>query len=241
MAIEPTLPPNLAAELADLKRRIANLERSPSLPFSSTRGGTFIFLDNNGKVRRAQGNVTFDGSIGGATDGYGDYQYGDDGAVIAAAQEGDKGVVYPQEPYPFHVPASITVTSGSFQTLWENYQDWPAYEVLYVEFACITDVGTTGEIRLFENKRNIASSVASLPSGFNGLAYFEWLHPATVGLFDPHGGDPLAVNNLNVAVQARRASGAGNVIVYPPRNQLLTSKFLHPNAATNGNPTIVFP
>lgn len=38
MGVDPALPPSLAAELADLKRRLANLERSPQLPYSSSKG-----------------------------------------------------------------------------------------------------------------------------------------------------------------------------------------------------------
>lgn len=233
---DPTLSPSLAAELADLKRRIANLERSPSIPFSSTRGGAFQFLDNNGKVRRAQGNVNLDGTISGITTAYGDFLYGDDGQVITAARAGERGIVYPDMQMSFHEPIQKNVSSGSFVGLWEAYTDFPEHEVLYVEFACSCNVGTTGEIRLFENKRNIATSVASIPSGFNGTVSFEWIHPATVGMYDHV--DSLAENNLNVVVEARRTSGAGTLNPFPPRNQRLTSKFLHPNAATNGNPTL---
>jgi hypothetical protein len=234
---DPTLPPSIAAEIADLKRRIANLERSPRLPFSSTRGGAFVFQDNSGKVRRAQGGVNFDGTIGGVTTAYGDFQYGDGGTVISAAREGDRGIVYPDMQMSFHEPIQKAVTSASFVTLWEAYTDFPEHEVLYVEFAVQSDSGTTGEIRLFENKRNIASSVASIPAAYNGAVSFEWVHPATVGLYDQS--DPLAQNNLNVAIQVRRVSGAGNVSPFAPRNQRLTSKFLHPNANTNGNPVVV--
>jgi hypothetical protein len=41
-----------------------------------------------------------------------------------------------------------------------------------------------------------------------------------------------------VAVHARRVSGAGNVLVYPPLIAELTSRFLVADAATNGTPGV---
>lgn len=235
MSTDPTLPADLAAEVKELKRRLDNLERSPRLPFSSTRGGAFIFQDTSGNVRRAMGNVTLDGSIGGITAAYGDFLYGDGGAIIIMAREGDRGVVYPDLDIPLHSPASVNVTSGTFQTLWESYTNFPAHEVIHIEMAVQSDAGTTGEIRLIENASNQVTSVASIPAAYNGVVGFEWLHPAPTGLYDPRV-RPAA--NMALGVQVRRTAGAGNVIAFPPRQAHYSSKFMHPNAATNGHPVV---
>ena len=233
---DPTLPPSLAAEIADLRRRLNNLERSQRLPFSSTRGGAFLFFDDSGNRRKAMGNVNLDGSIGGITTAYGEFEYGDGGAIALAVREGDRGIMYPEMEIPHHTPTSINVTSGSFLTLWESYQHFPAYEVVFVEMAVITDAGTSGEVRLFENGNNQATSVASVGAAFNGTVQFEWLHPAHTGLYDPRA---QPSTNLLLAVQARRTGGAGNVIVFPPRHMRMTSKFIHPDAATDGHPVVI--
>jgi hypothetical protein len=235
MPHDPTLPPSLAAEIADLKRRLSNLERSPSLPFSSFKGGALLFLDNDGNVRRAMGNVAFDGSVGGVTEGYGDYQYGDDQAVIVAAQEGDRGIVYPTQPIPMLPITAITVTSGTFTGLFEHRYDMePAYEVIRIQMAASTGAGTTGEIRLNDSISGQSTSAASIPALTNGIVDFMWLHPAAVGLFDAG----HARESIHLSVQARLTGGAGGFSVFPPRVKELGSVFLFPDAATNGNPVV---
>jgi hypothetical protein len=239
MAVDPTLPPSIATELADLKRRLDNLERSPSLPVSSTRGGVFVFLDNDGVVRAAEGNVNDAGQpVAGAA--YGFFLYGDTGTLLVAQKTGDKGITFPNQKISFHDPLNPLVTSGTFVTLWEDYVSQPAHEVVYIEISAFTDVGTTGEIRLIDNLTNTVTSVASYPSGTNKQTNFEWIHPAGVGAFATRNQGPGAVSTaaLQLAIQARRTGGAGNFGVHPPRIQELTSKTLHPNANVNGNPVV---
>lgn len=236
MSLEPTMPPSLAAEIRDLKRRLDNLERSQRLPFSSTRGGAFLFLDNNGSTRRALGNVAFDGSVGaGATEGYGDYVYGDDGAVILAAQQGDRGLVYPTQPIPMLPITSITVTSGTYTGLFEHRYNVPlAYEVIRIQLAASTGAGTTGDIRLNDAVSGQSTAAASIPAASSKVVDFYWLHPAAIGLFDAaHAGSVL-----HLSIQARLTGGAGGFSVFPPRVKELCSVFLFPDAATDGNPTV---
>jgi hypothetical protein len=56
VSADPTPPPNLAAELQELRQRLDNLERLPEPPSSSAKGGRFVFLNEGGKVRWAFGN-----------------------------------------------------------------------------------------------------------------------------------------------------------------------------------------
>jgi hypothetical protein len=169
MASDPQLPASLAAEIADLKRRLDNLERSPKLPNSSTRGGKFAFLDAGGGPRWSMGNVELaaDGSIS-EQSAYGVFGYGDEGALAFILKQGARGLAYPHINVPFYKTTGDAVTSGSFVSLWETTIDHPAHEVLWMELAVITDAGTTGEVRLRE--------------GFSGGNCSEPGRSATTGL-----------------------------------------------------------
>jgi hypothetical protein len=234
---DPTLPPSLAAEIADLQRRLNNLERSQRLPFSSTRGGAFVFLDSNLNHRLDMGSVAVDGSIGnGDTTPYGVFIRGDGGGFVVGTRAGDRGLIAPNIPMNMHDPFSKVVTSGTFVSLYESICFFPAHQVVHVQAAVIVDAGTVGEVKLVEGFTSTATSVLNLPAGTNSRLDFEWLHPASVGLYDSQA---VTTTALWVQMHVRRVSGAGNVTVYYPDPSELTSKFLHPNAATNGHPTLV--
>ena len=231
---DPTLPPSLAAELADLRRRLDSLERSPRLPFSSTRGGAFRFLDDAGATRMTLGNVALDGSIGGVSAAYGLMLRGDQGAIILMTREGEDGLVYPELPVPVRDPseAQASTTSGSFVPLWEARWDFPPAAIYVCQGFCSSSVGTTGEMRL--RIGSSATSALTIPSGASNIYTFEWLHPAPTGLYDP---DATELNFI-VQFEARRTGGAGNVSVGRPFVSSLTSKLLHGNANSNGNPVL---
>jgi hypothetical protein len=231
---DPTLPPSLAAELADLRRRLDALERSPRLPSSSIRGGTFRFLDSLGNPRFVLGNAKFDGTVGGVTDAYGVFTFGDGGTVIAAAREGGRGQLYPTSPIPIHTPAPIAVTSATFVGVYESGIQKPHLEVVSVQMYVITDAATTGEVRLNDSYSGTTTAVASVPASAAGYARFEWLHPAKCGLYDTR---PGRLGSLGVDVHARRVTGTGNVTVYTPRIAELSSLYLIPTATADGNPS----
>jgi hypothetical protein len=225
----------ITRELVNLRREVNELRAARGLSSSATQGGAFIFQDSGGDPRWTLGNVNLDGTINGVTGAYGIFAFGDDGQIVLAAREGDRGLVYPATPFPFHDATSKTVTSGTFTGLWEAFVTFPAHEVLSVNLAVITDAGTTGEVKLVDTLGGNETDVASIPDGYNGRVGFHWLHPAPCGLYDPR---PGRVGDLSVAVHARRVSGAGNVLVYPPLIAELTSRFLVADAATNGTPGV---
>lgn len=231
---DPTLPPSLAAELADLRRRLDNLERSQRLPFSSTRGGAFRFLDNNGATRMTLGNVALDGSIGGATAAYGLMLRGDQGAIILMTRAGEDGLAYPELPVPVRDPneAQSSTTSGTFAQLWEARWDFPPAAIYVCQGFCSSAVGTTGEMRLRIGATS--TSALTIPSGASNIYTFEWLHPAPTGLYDPN---PTELNFI-MQIEARRTSGTGNVSIARPHVSVFTSKLLHGNANSNGNPVL---
>lgn len=226
----------ISRRFADLQRQIDELRAARSLPASSTKGGAFVFLDNNGNVRRAMGNVKLDGSIGGVTTAYGDFVYGDGGAILLAAREGDRGLIYPELALAAHDPfpgnAEKQVTSGTFTDLWEFATNFPSHEVLVVFGTVIigSDGTTTGELRL-RSQGGSTSTVLSVPNNSAINFAYEWLGPWTTGLYDPRAGRDT---NLVVSVQARRTAGTGVVFVRQPA-AFLSSRFVRPNADTSGH------
>lgn len=232
---DPALPPSLAAELAELRRRLDALERSPRLPWSSSQGGSLRVIDPTQALRLLAGNVTFDGSIGGVTDAYGVFAYGDDQTLAAGVRQGDRGLAYPTRSVPMSDPAAaITVTSAGFVDTWAGAVNAPGSEVATVVVGVATDAGTTGEVQLYDIYSASGTNAAVVGSSANGYARFEWLHPATTGLYDSRAG---RAQTLRLAVRARRTSGTGNLYLYPPATAELTSRYLVPTAATTGNPS----
>lgn len=233
---DPTLPPSLAAELGDLKRRLANLERSPSIPFSSSRGGVFSFRDNAAtpKPRFELGNANL--IAGGLPSGnqYGVFARGDDAGIALMLREGNRGLISPSLPVPFvdRAGGAIIVTSGTFVETHESYILFPAHEVLSVRVTVTTDAGTTAEVRLINFDTNTVTDSLTVQASTTQIVRFDWLHETSVGLYDQHAHSSTL---LSVATQVRRASGAGNVSVRPALGTL-TSTFLVPAAAANGNP-----
>jgi hypothetical protein len=223
----------ITRELVNLRREVNELRAARGLPASSTRGGAFIFQDPDGEPRWTLGNVSLDGSISGVTVAYGVFAFGDDGQIVLAAREGDRGLVYPAQPFPFHDAASKTVTSSTFAGLFEARISFADYEVLYVDLAVITAAATTAEVKLVDTVGGAETDVAAVPADYNGRVGFRWLHPATCGLYDPR---PGRAPNLSVSLHARRASGTGSVLVFPPLVAELTSRFFLPDATIAGEP-----
>lgn len=231
---DPTLPPSLAAEIADLKRRLNNLERSQRLPFSSTRGGAFLFLDDNGQPRMTLGNVALDGSVGGVLAAYGLMLRGDQGAIVLMTRAGDDGIVYPELPVPIWDPGEPNkdTTSATFVSMWEARWDFPPSDVYRCEGFVASAVGTTGEMRLVIGAT--ATSVLAIPAAANNTYSFDWIHPAPTGLYDPSSTE----GSLVVSIQARRTGGAGAVGVRRPHLSVLSSKLMRSLADTSGHPTL---
>jgi hypothetical protein len=101
-------------------------------------------------------------------------------------------------------PAAVkSVTSGTFASQWQVTFGSVLGRGVEVMIPWATDVGTTGELQVISNVPS-TTQVVSLPSGGNSYKYVRW----TPGLRPGTG--PLILQ-----VQARRASGAGNVYVYP--------------------------
>lgn len=231
---DPTVPPSLAAKFRELERRLDALERSPRIPFSSTKGGAFQFLDNNGQVRLAIGNVELDGSIGGVDAAYGILMYDDNGAVTFMQIEGQRGLSYPTQPFPMYVEsAAQIITSSTFGDVFAGRSNRPSGDGLVMTLPVVTDANCSGEIRLREDFSGVSTVTATIPANTSGFLRWRWKHPASVGLFDD-----TATRNLLVKVQARRASGTGQFGLFPPIESEISNSFVDPDITTTGNPLL---
>lgn len=201
---DPALPASLAAELADLRRRLDAVERSPRLPNSSIRGGALTILDDAGDIVAQVGDFV-----------------GPDGAPDTGLHFPNDRVGMSQEHGLFRPRLQVeartlnvtqNTTSGTFSTLWQFVTRSMASGV-EVTFACATDAATSAELRLEVIRSGGGTSysaVKTVPAS-NPSTYFTWLldlraitNPVTIG-------QPLFLN-----VQARRTGGAGTVYVFQP-------------------------
>jgi hypothetical protein len=127
-----------------------------------------------------------------------------------------------------------TVTSATFGPTHLARQMSVPYDAIVAFVGVIADVGTTGEIRLFENGLHTASDVFTITDGFSNNLVWTWLHGYPPTMQDPR----LMANTLfQPHIQARRTSGAGNIFVfYPTEFLLIGSQFCA--ATAGGRPAI---
>lgn len=239
MPVDPAMPPSLAAELRDLRERISKLERLPKLPFSSTKGGSLTLLDEDGNVRWVAGNVTLNNIDGSKAPGYGVFNTDAQGEFLSGQSSAFRGWLYPIEQLAMHDPTAKTVTSAGFVDLFETQMDNPSREVVQIEGAINTDAGTTAQIRLRDGVSGNVTGTITVPAGSNGFYQFYWLHPATCGLGDKRAQTEGRAPTIFLILEALRVSGSGNVRVFPPVVAQLSSRWLVPEADTNGNPTFL--
>jgi hypothetical protein len=233
----PLIPPRedfLERRIRALEQQVEELQAGRKLSAASFRGGAFRFLDDAGAPRFTLGHVTLTGEVGGVTDAYGQFVFGDGGAVVLAFREGDRGWAYPTIPLPaFDYEANIVVTAGSFTNTWASRCDFISHEVVMCAGWVNVPVGSTAEVRLHEFFTNQATSAATLTGRAESWwVIFRWLHPSAVGLDDPRSERWRGDNEFRI--QARRTAGAGNVTVYHPSLWVMTSRYMHPDADSNG-------
>lgn len=212
---------------AEIERRMAALERSPRLPNTSQRGGAYELISESGRVMFRFGEFTDPDT--GSTE-FGVSVYDKNGSVVFAIAESEEGWLWPQQYYLWTAPTPTTVTSGTFVSIYEGTIDSFNADTLNTEMAAACAVGTTGEVRLGNSAGTITTTAVTVPSGGNGTVGFNWLHPYRVGWGDTtasSGGDLLQI-------QARRVSGAGSFLVYPPRKVKTYNKRFPTGEATTG-------
>lgn len=231
---DPALPASLAAEVRELRRRLAALERAARMPHTSMRGGSFRLLREDTGGVLFQFGATVDGN---STPVYGVAGYDADGVTVSAWNQATRGRVYPNEQAQWIQPALVTVAT----TAWTKVAGVRLFgldnDALLADAPVITDPATTAEVRIFDEFTGAATAAVTVPANANGRAYFRWRHPFTVGW-----GDPLDAGTVGfsafLAWQVRRTTGTGNVYAYPPEGLLVTSSsYITPAPQTNGGGT----
>jgi hypothetical protein len=238
----PLVPANddyYERRLRELERQVKELQAGRKLSAASFRGGAFRFLDDAGQPRLTLGTITPVGAVGDPSEPYGNFVFGDGGAIVHAAREGDRGLTFPPEPMPWRkFDEKVVINATSFTNCWQASAYWPNQEVVHFGTYISLPSSFTAEVRLRDGYSGATTAVASLTAGASpNQQYLEffWLHPSLVGLNDPRGSK---VQGLDVLVQARRVSGTGDVWVLEPNVFQLESKWLQEgNYATDGNPT----
>lgn len=221
--------------MAEMERRLSALERSPSLPNTSQRGGTYELLSSDGSSVFKFGEFTDPD----AEESFGISAFDEDGNTVLATRSDVEGLVYPIVSQQFIVPTPQTITSGTFVAVAESQVWAPAWNCIYATAAIITDVGTTAEVRLSNSINTISTNTVTVPAASNGNVLFKWEHGFTVGWSAGLvGSNPGATSGL-LQWQVRRASGGGNVTAYPPRGFHWVSKRHLPDASTLGGGVFV--
>lgn len=216
---DPALPPNLLDDIAELKRRVRTLEtanrlESSSIGGSSTIGGSSLLtvLDSTG------GQVARLGTLGGT---YGNGLHLTDPAtnatVLFASDAGGTVVPYLANPWR-RFDEYFPVTSATFAETYQCRLESVSSVMIRFTAWLSADASTTGEVRLVVNAAQLGSTVSIAAASIQRYE-FSMAH-----------GIVLQGGPVEIAVQARRLTGAGNVNVYEPSGLTLGSKVAHGGA-----------
>lgn len=227
MALTPQPVPSspehdLAAWKADIEKRLRNMETGSGLPFSTSRGGTTKWLEDD-----ASRSIAFFGKLASSTDQFEGFVFYDSNDHAMFMVRSDKpGIVHPEFQASWTMNNElVAVTGGTFAWVAAINPRSIYHEVLSVVVPVGSDAGTVGELRLRETRTGLVTDTLVSTANTFQWARFDWIIPV----------EPNAGNDPSFEIQARRASGAANFNVYKPNQSDWTSTALVPGADTNGN------
>jgi hypothetical protein len=213
---DPALTPSLASELADVKRRLRNLESSPRLRLSSvTPGGSLIVPNAAGETLVIFGHVQ-DGDAA-----YPDIDFSSDGILVRKTAVDDnrqalmwadtqKGWISPPQPVAWQKSSDARdITASTFVAAWSALVAFQSLQIAF-NFSASVSVGSTAELRFTVGGSQVGSTL-TLSSGQAHTWRYSGLHGAALG-----------IGSLSFAIEARVASGAGTVSVYEPQGTYIT-------------------
>lgn len=189
----------------DQGRMLVNLTRDGLIFYDPATGAEILRLDGSGlSMYDAQGDLRT--RIGEIATGYG-MQVLDAGGTFERLRVDEAGFRHPYFAHPWSKADDfVTVTSGTFATVFRSRVDLITSEGLYAWVTAGSDVGTTGEFRLRDGWSGATTAAVAVPDGSTGTEQqFRWLH-----------GEALSAGPITFELQARRTSGAGDVRVYAP-------------------------
>lgn len=198
---DPAVPDNLASRLRELEARIRNLETSPRLRSSSIKGGALHVFDSAGREVALLGSFV-----------------NGDGVDTAGAQinlqpsgtnvlwiDGENGIARPYQVRAMERDTTTTVTSGTFVRTHVGHTLTVPSDALVIIVLAFVDAGTTGEIRVSHNHVGGVNTPTATQTFTNSATVasmtYNWRHGIPIG------------GNAVISVEARRASGAGNVYI----------------------------
>jgi len=204
---DPALPQTLGTEIADLKRRLAALERSPQLKSASIKGGALRVLDSSDNEIFIAGE--FDGGATGVR-----VQATDGSAIMYVSDTAGFGIPRRALPWrPAIVQDSQSTTSATFVTAWDARWGVADADGLKTNFVVTLNAADEAEIKcsMGADETDTVTLVGSTQT--------QW----AIDLNWDHGKSLNSGSHLFL-VEVRRSSGTGgNVNVWRP----------HPLEATN--------
>lgn len=194
---------NMAMQIADLARRVKDLESAPQLGTSSIRGGSLAVLDGSGEPIALLGNVP---NSAGAQDATGFLVVDPVSGQATIWANDDDGLLCPQQGAAWHIITErFDSVSATFETAFEARFEQVACPWVKTTVILSADATTPGEARLIHVQSGAVTNTKSIPAGSNALYTAYWTHGAAV-----HTGP------ATIQLQIRRVSGAGQVHAYTP-------------------------
>lgn len=245
--MDPAVPPGLADYIAELERRIRNLERSPQFGSSSIdSGGTLTvqgnvdILDSTGKlvvrigkvdaVNNRYGVELYDVTTGRGVARFGQINSSSFGlAINSGSVDGyNKNWIYfdsavgqhrPSERIPFHTPsATVSITSATFTACFEVQTGPVSAPDVSFGGRVFVPSGTTVELQVV-NLYTAAVLGTRTIVGTGADVNYTWSYDlTTLGTLEPtHAG-------FWFALQARRTAGTGTIFIYEPNDGLVMGR-----------------
>lgn len=201
--------------LADFERRLHALETAPRAPFTSITEGTLFVIDTDGTVLARLGN--FNGPD--LSPSVGVSFYDSEGRTVFAVDGGHEGLHYPHAQAGWTIPTSQPITSGTFVTISEAGLYELAHDSIFFDAALIVPAATTAEVRATDAVSGAVTNTVTVGASSSGSVTCQWIHPFSVGWGDS---DPDTAALLQY--QVRRASGAGTITAFPPRQLVMANR-----------------
>ena len=197
---------HLNSRVAELERVVHALATAPQSPNRAQQGGTYKLLNDDGEVVFFFGETSYVGD----TPSYGVKCVVPGGAGVGTHPtvfqvDGD-GLESPWLDMGVHKTDDlVVVTSGTFASIWQGWGMLVVARAVKVRGSVVCAASTTGEVRIVTG--SVTSAVVSCAAGAQTDFEYNLLTGANL----------LGTTPINIDLEARRVSGAGDVSVFAPQ------------------------
>lgn len=218
-------PRSIETILRDLERRLHAVENANPARFTTITEGSTIVKELDGTILARFGN--FNGPD--MAPAVGVSLYDSDGRTVLAIDGSHEGLHYPHIQAGWTVPTAQSITSGAFVTVAEAGVYETTHDCFFFQAAIVVPGATTAEVRVHDASTGVDTNVLTVGAGASGTVTCQWIHPFSIGWGDT---DPDTAPLLQY--QVRRASGAGTISAFPPRQLVFVNRsfLLAPSGAT---------